>query len=133
MHKTTKQSRLRNTRDTAAEFFGKSERWLWEHSEPRGPIPCIRIGNSVFYDWDRLEQSPAERQAAAGSEATPVCQAIVDDIHALHRKGNTVVEIAGKLHFSESTVLHVIEHCKLPEPQLQWSPISQQETEGNES
>ena len=133
MYKVTKQSRLRNTRDTAAEFFGKSERWLWEHSKPRGPIPCLRLANSVLYDWDRLEQWLAEQQSAARSEVKPADQAIVDDIHALHQKGNTIVEIAGKLHFSESTVQHVIEHGKLPEPQLQWSPISQQETEGNES
>ncbi len=133
MHKVNKKSRLRNARDTAAGFYGKSERWLWEHSEPRGPIPCIRIGNSVFYDWDRLEQSPAEQQAAAESEVATADQAIIADIQSLYRNGNTITEIARMLHFSESTVLHVIEHGKLPEPQLQWSPISQQETEGNES
>lgn len=56
MHTVTKQSRLRNTRDTAREFFGKSERWLWEQSQPRGPIPCLRLGKSVLYDWHQLEQ-----------------------------------------------------------------------------
>ena len=68
----TKQSRLRNTRDTAAEFFGKSERWLWEHSQPRGPIPCIRIGKSVLYDWQQLEQGQAEQSNAAEGEVSHV-------------------------------------------------------------
>tara|TARA_R100000808_G_C2125387_1_gene135730 strand:- start:281 stop:511 length:231 start_codon:yes stop_codon:yes gene_type:complete len=65
-----KQSRLRNTRDTAAEFFGKSERWLWEHSQPRGPIPCMRIGKSVLYDWQLLEQWQTKELNANESEVS---------------------------------------------------------------
>lgn len=64
-----RQSRLRNTRDTATYFFGKSERWLWENTSPRGPIPCVRFGRSVLYDWEALERTIAERSAE--SEVTP--------------------------------------------------------------
>jgi hypothetical protein len=56
-------SRLRNTSATATDFFGKSERWLWQNTAPRGPIPCIRLGKSVLYDWAMLEQFLAEQAA----------------------------------------------------------------------
>ena len=62
------ESRLKNTRETAQGFFGKSERWLWEHTEPRGPIPCIRLGRTVLYDFDAL-QALIEAQQAPGGEA----------------------------------------------------------------
>ena len=63
----TTRTRLRNTRETAKEFFGKSERWLWQNSAPRGEqIPCIRLGRSVLYDWDALERFIA----ATGSEVS---------------------------------------------------------------
>lgn len=68
MYHVTKQSRLHNTRDTAAGFFGKSERWLWEQSQPRGPIPCIRLGKSVLYDWHQLDQWLAEQSTATECE-----------------------------------------------------------------
>ncbi len=70
MHSVTKQSRLRNTRDTAAEFFGKSERWLWENTAPRGKIPCIRLGKSVLYDWHQLELWVAEQSNADEGEVS---------------------------------------------------------------
>lgn len=68
MHTVTKQSRLRNTRDTATNFFGKSERWLWENTSPRGPIPCLRLGKSVLYDWHQLEQWIAEQTTTTECE-----------------------------------------------------------------
>ena len=58
-----RQSRLKNTRDTATDFFGKSERWLWENTAPRGSIPCVRFGKSVLYDWEALERLIAELSA----------------------------------------------------------------------
>jgi len=121
----TKQSRLRNTRDTAAGFFGKSERWLWGHSQPRGPIPCIRIGKSVLYDWQQLEQWQAEQLNAAEGEGqmTPEeRQAIIDDIRRFHQDGDSFAEIAEKLHLPVSAVQHAIERGTLPEPQPQWKP-----------
>jgi hypothetical protein len=63
-------SKLRNTRETAQEFFGKSERWLWGNTAPRGAqIPCIRCGKSVLYDWDSIEQFLREEQGAVGPSA----------------------------------------------------------------
>lgn len=63
------EPRLRNTRDTATEFFGKSERWLWQQTTPRGPIPCVRLGSTVLYDWANLEEWIANQsQAASESE-----------------------------------------------------------------
>lgn len=38
------------TSKIAAERLGMSERWLWEHSEPRGPVPVVKLGRSVRYD-----------------------------------------------------------------------------------
>lgn len=64
----TTSTRLRNTRDTANEFFGKSERWLWQNTAPRGEqIPCIRLGRTVLYDWHALERFIANVE----SEVTP--------------------------------------------------------------
>jgi hypothetical protein len=34
----------------AAAFLSVSERALWGLTSPRGPIPAVRIGNSVRYD-----------------------------------------------------------------------------------
>ena len=107
---TPQKSRLRNTRDTASQYFGKSERWLWELSQPRGPIPCIRIGKSVLYDWDQLDQWRAEQQRSTTME----------DIQTLHQHCVSVADIASKLHFPESTVRHVIEHGTLPESEPAW-------------
>ncbi|MCR9197317.1 MAG: hypothetical protein NXI04_01615 [Planctomycetaceae bacterium] len=56
-------SRLKNTRETATGFFGKSERWLWENTVPRGPIPCVRFGRTVLYDWTALEHFVASQTA----------------------------------------------------------------------
>ncbi|HUT58339.1 MAG TPA: helix-turn-helix domain-containing protein [Phycisphaerae bacterium] len=34
----------------AAKALDISERKLWELTDPRGPIPCVRIGRRVLYD-----------------------------------------------------------------------------------
>jgi len=39
----------------AAEALSISERTLWSLTEPRGPIPCVRIGRSVRYHVADLE------------------------------------------------------------------------------
>ncbi|GAB5444706.1 MAG: hypothetical protein Fues2KO_50550 [Fuerstiella sp.] len=61
-------ARFRNTRETATKFFGKSERWLWQNTQPRGPIPCLRLGKSVFYDWSALDAWAAEQSATSETE-----------------------------------------------------------------
>lgn len=38
----------------AAQVCSISERQLWAHTQPRGPIPCVRIGNSVRYSPEAL-------------------------------------------------------------------------------
>ncbi|MBI5758811.1 MAG: helix-turn-helix domain-containing protein [Planctomycetales bacterium] len=42
--------RLLLTPREAAKAMAVSERTLWGWSEPRGPIPVVRIGRSVRYD-----------------------------------------------------------------------------------
>ncbi|MEC8554661.1 MAG: hypothetical protein VXZ82_06610 [Planctomycetota bacterium] len=115
MKPVAKQSRLRNSRDTAADFFGKSERWLWEQSEPRGPIPCIRLGKSVLYDWDLIEQWLAAHRKSAGDIT------VARDILALVEAGDSTADVARKLHFPERTVQYVVDHGAFPEPEPQWS------------
>lgn len=39
----------------AAACLGVSERQLWAHTQPRGPIPCVRIGNNVRYSVEALQ------------------------------------------------------------------------------
>lgn len=34
----------------AAGALAICEKTLWSHTEPRGTIPCIRIGSRVLYD-----------------------------------------------------------------------------------
>ena len=54
----------------AAKSLGISARTLWELTAPRGPIPCLRIGNgkrqTVLYPVADL-QAWLSRQAAATS------------------------------------------------------------------
>ena len=33
----------------AAKLLQVSERHLWSKTSPRGPVPCVRIGNAVRY------------------------------------------------------------------------------------
>ena len=39
----------------AAARLSISERQLWAHTQPRGPIPVIRIGSSVRYNDEALK------------------------------------------------------------------------------
>ena len=45
---------LFTTRDAALKL-AISQRTLWEHTAPRGPIPCVRIGRSVRYSLQALQ------------------------------------------------------------------------------
>ena len=38
----------------AAKALGLGARKLWEQSQPRGPIPCARLGKAVIYPVDQL-------------------------------------------------------------------------------
>lgn len=49
----------------AAGALAISERKLWELTDPRGPIPCVRIGRSVRYDLRDL-RTYIEGQKADG-------------------------------------------------------------------
>lgn len=40
----------------AAKALGISPRTLWALTVPRGPIPCVRLGNSVRYCPDALRR-----------------------------------------------------------------------------
>lgn len=46
----------------AAQACEASERWLWQHSQPRGPIPCVRIGGLVRYCPEALKRYFASQQ-----------------------------------------------------------------------
>lgn len=39
----------------AAHTLSVSEKSLWLHTTPRGPIPCVRLGRSVRYSVDALK------------------------------------------------------------------------------
>ena len=59
----------------AARQLGVSERTLWAQTHPRGPIPCVRIGNCVRYSSDQLRQFIEQQaSAAAGSLVGPGIQ-----------------------------------------------------------
>lgn len=45
----------------AAQRLSISERTLWAHTAPRGPIPAVRIGNAVRYDPGALTQFIGEQ------------------------------------------------------------------------
>jgi len=46
----------------AAQACEISERQLWAQTQPRGPIPCVRIGSSVRYDPEALRAFFASQQ-----------------------------------------------------------------------
>ncbi len=51
----------------AAKALGIGQRKLWELSQPRGPIPCVRVGSCVLYPIAQLEKWLAE-QAEGGAK-----------------------------------------------------------------
>lgn len=53
-HSPPEQRLLLKPRE-AAQRLGISERLLWQHSAPRGPIPTTKIGNAVRYSLAALE------------------------------------------------------------------------------
>jgi hypothetical protein len=66
--KQTPERILWNGRE-AAQACSISERQLWAQTQPRGPIPCVRIGNSVRYSPEamrRFIESQEQEQEAGG-------------------------------------------------------------------
>ncbi|MCA9063649.1 MAG: helix-turn-helix domain-containing protein [Planctomycetaceae bacterium] len=53
--KTDEQRLLLRPRE-AAMLLSVSERQLWQHTSPRGPIPATRIGHSVRYSPEALQR-----------------------------------------------------------------------------
>lgn len=51
----------------AARMLSISQRSLWALTEPRGPIPCVRLGRSVRYSVVAL-QCYLEETGGAGHE-----------------------------------------------------------------
>ena len=47
----------------ASLTLGISERTLWAQTQPRGPIPCVRIGNCVRYSVEQLQAYIASANA----------------------------------------------------------------------
>lgn len=61
---STPERILWNSRE-AAQACSISERQLWARTQPRGPIPCVRIGNSVRYSPEALRRFVESDQLSA--------------------------------------------------------------------
>lgn len=73
----------------AAKALGISERTLWALTAPRGPIPCVRLGQgkrkSVLYPVPELRACMSrEAQVASARESIPPAQS---DIRAEANSG----------------------------------------------
>ena len=68
--KTDEQRLLLRPRQ-AAPSLGISERQLWANTQPRGPIPCVRIGKCVRYSPEALKDYIAGHAPAVTSDAIP--------------------------------------------------------------
>jgi hypothetical protein len=56
----------------AARLLGISERTSWEHTAPRGTIPCVPIATAIRYSPKDLRAwIAANRQPAAGPDTAP--------------------------------------------------------------
>ncbi len=49
----------------AAQACNISERQLWAKTNPRGPIPCVRLGRSVRYSPEALAEYIRSQSAAS--------------------------------------------------------------------
>lgn len=64
---TTDEQRLLLKPRTAAALLSISERQLWQHTAPRGPIPATRIGNCVRYSPQTLQAFIDGQQQTGGA------------------------------------------------------------------
>jgi len=51
----------------AAAALGIGQRKLWELSQPRGSIPCVRVGVCVLYPYALLQAWLADQVAKGGN------------------------------------------------------------------
>jgi hypothetical protein len=61
---------------TAARLLAVSGRTLFDLTEPRGLLPCLRIGRSVRYRVIDLENFVARRVAESAAMAAPDVQGV---------------------------------------------------------
>ena len=61
-HAKTTPERILWTGREASQACTISERQLWAQTQPRGTIPCVRIGNSVRYSPEALQAFIASQQ-----------------------------------------------------------------------
>jgi hypothetical protein len=55
----------------AANALGIGQRKHWQMTQPRGPIPCVKVGVCVVYPVKLLEAWLAEQaSAASGAKST---------------------------------------------------------------
>ncbi len=52
----------------AAKALGIGQRKLWELSQPRGPIPCVRVGQCVLYPVAQLQAWLADGVREGGGQ-----------------------------------------------------------------
>ena len=53
---TNETEKLLLSNRQAADVLSVSPRTLWGLTSPRGPIPCIKIGNRVLYPYEALRE-----------------------------------------------------------------------------
>ena len=61
---TTAEQRLLLKPAQAAAMLAISERQLWQHTEPRGSIPPVRIGKCCRYSTEALRQFIAQQEGS---------------------------------------------------------------------
>ncbi|MDA1232432.1 MAG: helix-turn-helix domain-containing protein [Planctomycetota bacterium] len=69
---TTKPERLLLNDREAAHVIHVSTRHLWANTHPRGPIPCVRIGNSVRYSPEALAAYIRQQSGGMTSQQSEV-------------------------------------------------------------
>ena len=57
------------TADEVVQVLRVTDRTLWSGTAPRGPLPVSRIGRSVRYSSDAIQQFIASRVQTIGSKA----------------------------------------------------------------
>ncbi len=50
MENTTFDGKKFHSARETAQALGFCEKTLWNNTEPRGPIPCYKVGSRVLYD-----------------------------------------------------------------------------------
>lgn len=69
MNEPVRLEKLLLTNIQAAEVLSISPRTLWGLTSPRGPIPCIKLGNRMLYPYDVLRDWVAKNIGQSFSRA----------------------------------------------------------------